>query len=57
MAQIPPKTPSQIGPRDPYLPLRQVMVEIIAAHAEATHDVTGLARIRASVIEAMLSVP
>jgi protein-L-isoaspartate(D-aspartate) O-methyltransferase len=57
MAQIPPKTPSQIGPRDPYLPLRQVMVEIIAAHAEATHDVTGLARIGTSVIEAMLAVP
>jgi len=42
---------------DPYLPLRQVMVEIIAAHTEATHDVTGLAEIRAGVIEAMLTVP
>jgi protein-L-isoaspartate(D-aspartate) O-methyltransferase len=42
---------------DPYFPLRQVMVEIIAAHAEATHDVTGLAHIRASVLDAMLAVP
>ena len=45
------------GPADPYLPLRQVMVEIIAEHTEATHDVTGLDRIRPGVLNAMLSVP
>lgn len=43
--------------RDPYLPLRQVMVEIIAAHTEATFEATGLDHIRAGVIEAMLHVP
>ena len=42
---------------DPYFPLRQVMVEIIAAHAEATFDATGLKRIRPAVLDAMLSVP
>jgi len=42
---------------DPYLPLRQVMVEIIAAHTEATRAVTGLAHIDRRVIEAMLAVP
>jgi protein-L-isoaspartate(D-aspartate) O-methyltransferase len=42
---------------DPYFPLRQVMVEIIAAHTEATHDVTGLDRIDPKVLDAMLKVP
>lgn len=42
---------------DPYLPLRQVMVEIIAAHTQATHEATGLAHIGTRVLEAMLAVP
>ena len=60
----PPRTPPPHAPHrpdrdqdDPYLPLRQVMVEIVAAHMEATHDQTGLAHVHARVAEAMLAVP
>ncbi len=42
---------------DPYLPLRQMMVQIIAAHTHATREVTGLAALDGRVIEAMLEVP
>jgi protein-L-isoaspartate(D-aspartate) O-methyltransferase len=66
MAQTPPTKPPSPPPRpphrpdrdhdDPYLPLRQVMVEIIAAHTQATFDQTGIAHIRTGVLEAMLAV-
>jgi protein-L-isoaspartate(D-aspartate) O-methyltransferase len=55
-----PQTPPRIPGRedeDPYRPLRQVMVEIIAAHTQATHDQTGVAHIGTPVLAAMLAVP
>jgi protein-L-isoaspartate(D-aspartate) O-methyltransferase len=42
---------------DPYLPLRQLMVEIITAHTHATREVTGLSEIEPRVLDAMLAVP
>jgi protein-L-isoaspartate(D-aspartate) O-methyltransferase len=45
-----------MGP-DPYLSLRQLMVEIISAHTHATRDVTGLSEIEPRVLDAMLAVP
>jgi protein-L-isoaspartate(D-aspartate) O-methyltransferase len=42
---------------DPYLPLRQLMVEIITAHTHATREVTGLSAIEPRVLDAMLEVP
>jgi protein-L-isoaspartate(D-aspartate) O-methyltransferase len=42
---------------DPYQPLRQMMIQIIAAHTHATREVTGLAQIEARVLDAMLEVP
>lgn len=43
--------------RDPYVSLRRVMVEIIAEHTDATREATGLGRIDARVLDAMLDVP
>lgn len=42
---------------DPYLPLRQLMVQIIAAHTHATRELTGLSEIEPRVLDAMLEVP
>ena len=42
---------------DPYMPLRQAMVQIIAAHVDATKEITGLAEMDARVIEVMQAVP
>ncbi|MDP6427745.1 MAG: protein-L-isoaspartate(D-aspartate) O-methyltransferase [Rhodospirillales bacterium] len=42
---------------DPYAPLRNLMVQIVAAHAEATKQVTGLASINQRVLDAMEAVP
>lgn len=42
---------------DPYLPLRQMMVQIVAAHAAATREMTGYAALHARVLDAMLQVP
>jgi len=42
---------------DPYLPLRQMMVQIIAAHTHATREVTGLTALDTRVLDAMLEVP
>lgn len=42
---------------DPFFALRQAMVDIVAAHTEATEDATGLARIDPRVLDAMLAVP
>ena len=42
---------------DPYVPMRQVMVEIVAAHTEATRGSTGIAHLSRRVVEAMLAVP
>ena len=49
-----------IGPdpsSDPYLPLRHAMVEIVAAHTEATREQTGIAHLNPRVVAAMLAVP
>ncbi len=43
--------------QDPFSPLRQMMVQIVAAHVEATHEVTGVRKIDSNILEAMESVP
>ncbi len=42
---------------DPYTPLRQMMVDLIASHTEATKDLTGVARMSARTLSAMVEVP
>ena len=42
---------------DPYTPLRQMMVDLIASHTEATKELTGVARMSARTLSAMAEVP
>lgn len=42
---------------DPYTPLRQMMVDLIASHTEATKELTGVARMSARTLSAMADVP
>ena len=42
---------------DPYTPLRQMMVDLIASHTEATKELTGVARMSARTLSAMVEVP
>ena len=45
------------GASDPYVTLRHAMVEIVAAHTEATRETTGIAHLNRRVVQAMLDVP
>lgn len=42
---------------DPYIPLRQMMAQVISAHAQATAEYTGLTTIDAKVLETIERVP
>ena len=42
---------------DPYTPLRQMMVDLIASHTEATKELTGVARMSARTLSALAEVP
>ena len=44
-------------PEDAYARLRNMMVQIVAMHAEATQELTGLAAINQRVLDAMEAVP
>ncbi|MBO32550.1 MAG: hypothetical protein CMM74_06175 [Rhodospirillaceae bacterium] len=43
--------------QNPFSPLRHMMVQIIAAHVEASHLLTGIQEIDSNILEVMAAVP